>query len=120
MLIPASNPSESGETPENEPLCCCGRPLTASLQPGPFRSKGNHSMIVMKFGGSSVESAKAIQRVASIVRSHSGQRPAVVVSAMGKTTDKLLNIARLCSAGQQQAAGLELAKLRQFHLTEAA
>jgi aspartate kinase len=77
-------------------------------------------MIVMKFGGSSVESAKAIQRVASIVRDRLAQRPAVVVSAMGKTTDRLLNIARLSAAGNRQAAGLELARLRQFHLTEAA
>ena len=77
-------------------------------------------MIVMKFGGSSVESAKAIQRVASIVRDHSARKPAVVVSAMGKTTDRLLRIARLSAAGKQQAAGLELARLRQFHLTEAA
>src|SRR5580704_1401326 len=77
-------------------------------------------MIVMKFGGSSLESAKAIQRVASIVRDNSDRRPAVVVSAMGKTTDRLLNIARLSAAGNRLAAGRELAKLRQFHLTEAA
>ena len=75
-------------------------------------------MIVMKFGGSSVESAKAIQRVAAIVRDHADRQPAVVVSAMGKTTDKLLQIARLSAAGNRRAAGLELAKLRQFHLTE--
>jgi aspartate kinase len=88
------------------------------------RPKGNHSMIVMKFGGSSVESAKAIQRVAAIVRDqivrdHSERRPAVVVSAMGKTTDRLLTIARLTAAGNRQAAERELARLRQFHLTEA-
>jgi aspartate kinase len=77
-------------------------------------------MIVMKFGGSSVESAQAIQRVASIVRDHSERRPAVVVSAMGKTTDRLLTIARLSAAGNRQGAERELAKLRQFHLTEAA
>ena len=77
-------------------------------------------MIVMKFGGSSVESARAIQRVASIVRDHIDRRPAVVVSAMGKTTDRLLAIARLFAAGNRHAAGRELAKLRQFHLTEAA
>ncbi len=77
-------------------------------------------MIVMKFGGSSLESAKAIQRVASIVRDHTERRPAVVVSAMGRTTDGLLNIARLSAAGNRQAAERELAKLRQFHLTEAA
>jgi len=78
-------------------------------------------MIVMKFGGSSVESAEAIRRVASIVRDRAGQRhTAVVVSAMGKTTDALLAIARLHVESNRQAAGRELARLRQFHLTEAA
>jgi aspartate kinase len=77
-------------------------------------------MLVMKFGGSSIESAKAIQRVASIVRNHSDQHPAVVVSAMGKTTDRLLAIARFSAAGNLQAAARELAKLRQFHQTETA
>jgi aspartate kinase len=38
----------------------------------------------------------------------------------GKTTDRLLTIARLSAAGNRQAAERELAKLRQFHLTEAA
>ena len=45
-------------------------------------------MIVMKFGGTSVESAAAIERVASIVRAREARRPVVVVSAMGKTTNK--------------------------------
>jgi aspartate kinase len=74
----------------------------------------------MKFGGSSVESAKAIQRVASIVRDQCERHPAVVVSAMGKTTDRLLAMARLAASGNRQAAARELAKLRRFHLTEAA
>ncbi len=77
-------------------------------------------MIGMKFGGSSVESAKAIQRVASIVRDHLASQPAVVVSAMGKTTDRLLALARFCAAGDTVAAGRELVKLQQFHRTEAA
>ena len=76
-------------------------------------------MIVMKFGGSSVESARAIQRVASIVRNHSGRPPAVVVSAMGKTTDRLLAIAHLFADGDLKAANQALAKLQHFHLTEA-
>ena len=50
-------------------------------------------MIVMKFGGSSVESAAAIERVAGIVKAREERRPVVVVSAMGKTTNKLLAIA---------------------------
>jgi aspartokinase len=41
-------------------------------------------MIVMTFGGSSVESAKAIQRVASIVRDHFGCPPTVVVSTFNR------------------------------------
>jgi aspartate kinase len=77
-------------------------------------------MIVMKFGGSSLESAKAIQRVASIVRDHLERQPAVVVSAMGKTTDRLLAIARFSATGNRQAAERELTALRRFHLMEAA
>ena len=77
-------------------------------------------MLVMKFGGSSLESAKAIQRVVSIISSHADRHPAVVVSAMGKTTDHLLSIARSSAAGNHQAAAREFSKLRQFHLTEAA
>jgi aspartate kinase len=77
-------------------------------------------MLVMKFGGSSVESAKAIQRAAAIVRDQCERQPTVVVSAMGKTTDRLLAMARLAASGNGQAAARELAKLRRFHLTEAA
>src|SRR3954471_24338719 len=51
-------------------------------------------MIVMKFGGTSVESQEAINRVAGIVKQFESRRPVVVVSAMGKTTNKLLEIAR--------------------------
>ena len=39
-------------------------------------------MIVMKFGGTSVESAAAITRVAGIVQAREARRPVVVVSAM--------------------------------------
>ena len=50
-------------------------------------------MIVMKFGGSSVESREAIARVASIVAARRARNPVVVVSAMGKTTNRLLAMA---------------------------
>jgi len=75
-------------------------------------------MIVMKFGGSSVESAAAIQRVASIVLDHRQRKPVVVVSAMGKTTDALFTILRLATEGKLEAAARELTKLRTFHLKE--
>ena len=57
-------------------------------------------MIVMKFGGTSVESADAIERVAGIVHAREERQPVVVVSAMGKTTNKLLAIAAAAVAGQ--------------------
>jgi len=46
-------------------------------------------MIVLKFGGTSLESPEAIERVARIVRSRIPRHPAVVVSAHAKTTDDL-------------------------------
>jgi aspartate kinase len=77
-------------------------------------------MIVMKFGGTSVESAEAIHRVAGIVRSQSARKPVVVVSAMGKTTNKLLAIAADAVAGDLKPALEKLAELREFHLRESA
>ncbi len=75
-------------------------------------------MIVMKFGGTSVESAEAIQRVTGIVKSRLDRRPIVVVSAMGKTTNRLLKIADLAVSGQRDEALRELMSLRDFHLRE--
>jgi aspartate kinase len=46
--------------------------------------------MVMKFGGSSVATAERMEEVASIILSFPGQLPVVVLSAMGKTTNLLL------------------------------
>ncbi len=72
-------------------------------------------MIVMKFGGSSVESAAAIERVAGIVKARVERRPVVVVSAMGKTTNKLLAIAAAAIAGRREEYIPQLHDLRDFH-----
>jgi len=77
-------------------------------------------MIVMKFGGTSVESAEAIHRVAGIVRSQSARKPVVVVSAMGKTTNKLLVIAADAVAGELKPALEKLNELRELHVRESA
>jgi aspartate kinase len=50
-------------------------------------------MIVMKFGGSSVANAERIRRVAEIVKTQISEKPALVLSAMGDTTDHLLEAA---------------------------
>jgi aspartate kinase len=76
-------------------------------------------MIVMKFGGTSVEDAKAIDRAASIVRQRLPQKPVVVVSAMAKVTDTLLKMARAAGEGDRDAA-LELSRgLRERHYNTA-
>jgi len=61
-------------------------------------------MIVMKFGGTSVEDAKAIERAAAIVKGRRAQKPVVVVSAMAKVTDQLLAMARAAGAGDRKTA----------------
>jgi aspartate kinase len=76
-------------------------------------------MIVMKFGGSSVESAAAIERVAGIVKARQSQRPVVVVSAMGKTTNKLLAIANAAIDGTRAEYIRQLHDLRDTHSREA-
>src|SRR5499427_690054 len=76
-------------------------------------------MIVMKFGGTSVESAAAIERVASIVKARAGRKPVVVVSAMGKTTNKLLAIANSAIAGKREDYIQQLHDLRDMHSREA-
>ncbi len=76
-------------------------------------------MIVMKFGGSSVDSASSIERVVGIVRGRLPRQPVVVVSAMGKTTRRLLEIGEAAARGDLGRA-LELVdELRDFHRREA-
>ena len=72
-------------------------------------------MIVMKFGGTSVMDAAAIDRTAQIVRGRLSRRPAVVVSAMSKVTDALLAAGKAAGEGKREEA-LELARgLRERH-----
>jgi aspartate kinase len=75
-------------------------------------------MIVMKFGGSSVESASAIERVAGIVRRAVARNPVVVVSAMGKTTQQLLNMGEEAASGTKERALEKLRALRKMHERE--
>jgi len=76
-------------------------------------------MIVMKFGGTSVESAAAVKRVAAIVKARADRNPIVVVSAMGKTTNKLLAISQTAIAGKREDYLRQLHDLRDFHSREA-
>lgn len=73
-------------------------------------------MIVMKFGGTSVEDAAAVARVAGIVKQRVKQKPVVVVSALGGFTDSLVAMAKAAAKGDLPAA-LKLWRAgRQRHL----
>jgi aspartate kinase len=55
-------------------------------------------MIVIKFGGSSLATAKKIRRCIGLVKKEIDRKPVVVVSAHGKTTSRLVEAAnRACS-----------------------
>src|SRR6202161_2251473 len=76
-------------------------------------------MIVMKFGGTSVEDARAIERVAAIVKGRLPQRPVVGVSAMAKGTDTLLTMARAAGAGERKTALKLCRSLQERHYNTA-
>ncbi|MBR5646939.1 MAG: aspartate kinase [Treponema sp.] len=63
-------------------------------------------MIVMKFGGSSVANAERIKHVASIIKAYQEKRPVVVLSAMGDTTDHLLEAADKAVEGTVDVQGV--------------
>jgi aspartate kinase len=75
-------------------------------------------MIAMKFGGSSVDSAASIARVAGIVRDCLGRQPVVVVSAMAKTTRRLLEAADAAAAGNRQEALAAFDEIETYHRRE--
>src|SRR5512132_292196 len=76
-------------------------------------------MIVVKFGGTSVAGAEAIDRAAEIVRGRLDRRPIVVVSALAGTTNALLAMAEQAARGQLIGAIRAVENLRDRHLGEA-
>src|ERR1035438_5410024 len=80
------------------------------------------SLVVMKFGGTSVEDPVAIGRTAAIVagRVALGKQPVVVVSAMAKVTDQLLRAAAAASVGDRIGALAISSPLRARHRDPAA
>jgi len=69
-------------------------------------------MIVMKFGGSSVADAERIRHVAGIVKMSLNRKPVLVLSAMGDTTDHLLE------AGEAalNRGTVQIEKIEELHL----
>jgi aspartate kinase len=80
------------------------------------------SIVVMKFGGTSVEDPAAITRTANIVagRLKQGKQPVVVVSALAKVTDQLLRAAASAAVGDRTGALAISSRLRCRHRDTAA
>jgi aspartate kinase len=73
-------------------------------------------MQIFKFGGASIKTAQAIQNVANILQSYLAERPVLVVSALGKTTNALEAILHAYLASDIDQAQTLLEALRAQHL----
>jgi aspartokinase len=74
------------------------------------------NLLVMKFGGTSMGSAERIRVAARLTAQQSAKRPVVVVvSAMSKVTDLLLDSLRKAEAGDQADLDANLEKLSARH-----
>ncbi|HEV8608727.1 MAG TPA: lysine-sensitive aspartokinase 3 [Thermoanaerobaculia bacterium] len=78
-------------------------------------------MIIQKFGGTSLEDAPALERVCAIVAAARERCPVVVVSAIGETTDRLVEALERAAAGEETRSLAGLTRLQrdtQRHLRE--
>jgi aspartate kinase len=72
-------------------------------------------MIVMKFGGTSVEDAAAIRNITGIIRKEIVREPVVVVSACAGITNQLIRTATRASHGEKEKALEEVAAIESRH-----
>jgi aspartate kinase len=72
-------------------------------------------MIIMKFGGTSMEDAKAIANVADIVKKNFSNRPIVVCSACAGITNQLIKTASLAQQGRKDEALENVAAIESRH-----
>lgn len=74
-------------------------------------------MIVLKFGGTSVQDTEAVTRAVRVIRRQLSRGEVVVLSAMGKTTNGLLEMARTASSGDIDSAWAIRDQLLESHRT---
>ena len=74
-------------------------------------------MIIMKFGGTSVEDARAMENVIQIVSREQTRHPVVVLSAIAGATNALLKSSTIALEGDLEAAHAELHTLLERHVT---
>ena len=77
------------------------------------RFERGEDVVVMKFGGTSVEDEAAIRRLVAIVQSRLNAQPVVVVSALAQVTDQLLEAGHAAASGK---LGSALATVRDIYV----
>src|ERR1700756_1133955 len=77
------------------------------------RFERGEDVVVMKFGGTSVEDAAAIRRLIGIVESRLGAKPVLIISALAKVTDQLLEAGHAAAKGH---LGSALATVRNIYV----
>jgi aspartate kinase len=75
------------------------------------------AMIVMKFGGTSVQNAEMMDATLTIAEHQLDRSPVLVASAMSKVTDQLQEIAKLVGSGKEAEATALLVAIQQRHLS---
>lgn len=70
--------------------CCSNNGRKSGVAVEKVEEIENSYTCVMKFGGSSVANAVRMREVANLILSFPEERPIIVLSAMGKTTNRLL------------------------------
>lgn len=103
-------------------MCCTGANVdvlekSSAVTQG-FGDSENQLNCVMKFGGSSVASAERMREVADLILSFPNERPVIVLSAMGKTTNNLLQAGeKAVSCGVTNVPCIdELSFIKELHL----
>lgn len=101
---------------------CCSKAISSVVEKDDEAAIGggpaSDLSIVMKFGGSSVATADRMKEVADLIRSFPEERPVIVLSAMGKTTNNLLLAGEnAVTCGVSNVSELtELKSLKHLHL----
>jgi aspartokinase/homoserine dehydrogenase 1 len=120
-----TNPLRDSVTRLKVPVATSDRYPARVLQPhlvsAHVRANSHRPLQVMKFGGSSVNDASCIERVAGIIKAAAlSSDIVVVVSAMRGVTDLLIESATQSEAGNQQRVAAIFHELRQRHESAAA
>src|SRR5437867_12842597 len=73
-------------------------------------------MLVMKFGGTSVQDAAAVENACKIIASRSGRKPLVVVSACSGVTNALIGLAHAAADDKRTSTLADIRELRDRHI----